>query len=65
MEQYINKLITKGWAFNCPYHGLELGAFCFRAFDEQFKIHWIKTALIEIDYSEDELDDYFNSIKLH
>lgn len=34
--------------FNCPLHGQEVGAFCWRAFNEDYIDNWSEYKLIEV-----------------
>ena len=45
---------TDGWGFECPIHGLELGAYCFRAFQEENKDRWFMISLNMIEPSDEQ-----------
>lgn len=47
------------WAFDCPWHGLETEAFCFRAFSEEEAWRWKKMRYEEIETTESERTRHF------
>jgi len=51
------------WAFDCPYHGLETGNFCFRAFSFKSNIEqWKKYELKEVEVTDEEREEFFRKL---
>lgn len=44
------------YVFECPVHGSEVGALCFRAFDDKLLSHWVKYQLSQVDFLPGERD---------
>jgi len=51
------------WVFDCPWHGMEIEAFCFRAFDVRYKNHWRKYTLQYSDFTNNERDEFIKKFK--
>ena len=51
------------WIFDCPIHGNEKGAFCFRALQDDLKYNWFKCSIYAVEYSEDERNIFFSELK--
>lgn len=52
------------WRFDCPVHGEESGAYCFRAFEPRNKHLWHKYRIVKAkaEFSEGERDEMLTKL---
>ena len=51
------------WAFDCPWHGLEIGVHYFRAFQDEHKTLWKRFMLVDVEVTEGQVDAHLEQIR--
>ena len=45
MEDIVEKNLKEGKVFLCPWHGMEIQVFCFRAYKSENSHLWVKASI--------------------
>lgn len=59
----MSKTVHTVYVFDCPVHGRERGAYCFRAYQVDLRGNWTKVEYIEesVRWNTGELDEFHNA----